>query len=354
MNNTNDLLNKSFVDREQFIELLKDFYNNNSIDSSNIKDDEKTQYLINNSSSYDQFLKDILQRYNNIKYIKNPYKKNSYLKEIVELLLINYKDLNKDYQQSQFLNQKYIYQNPNLSQIVQENSHLKKENDNLLNIHMKYKDESEKKILTFSEEVHNKELIIKKQAAEIQQLKKSNHEKDSTITHLTQELNKCQDEKDSLLSMVNQNNLGFHSLDSSSCVFFPLTINKIDSFNTFIPYENNLEQKRIKKFDKEKYSTLSPFIQKNVKKLTHWFENKKYNLYDRKKNKSNLKRFIDIPLTSSECEKLLKVSKPIARKILRIFQDIFKDCFNIFIKSNGSKGRGHSLTIQLSFKNNSY
>ena len=174
------------------------------------------------------------------------------------------------------------------------------------------------------------------------------------INFCSKELQKCQDEKDSLLSMVNQNNLGFHSLDSSSCVSFPLTINKIDSLNTFILNENNLEQKRIKNFDKKKYSTLSPFIQKNVKKLTHWFENKKYNLYDRKKNKSNLKRFIDIPLTSSECEKLLKVSKPIARKILRIFQDIFKDCFNIFIKSNGSKGRGHSLTIQFSFKNNSY
>ena len=174
------------------------------------------------------------------------------------------------------------------------------------------------------------------------------------INFCSKELQKCQDEKDSLLSMVNQNNLGFHSLDSSSCVSFPLTINKIDSLNTFILNENNLEQKRIKNFDKKKYSTLSPFIQKNVKKLTHWFENKKYNLYDRKKNKNHLKRFIDILLTSSECEKLLKVSKPIARKILRIFQDLFKDCFNIFIKSNGSKGRGHSLTIQLSFKNNSY
>lgn len=371
MNNTNDFLNKSFVGREQLIELIKDFYNNNSIDSSKIEDHEKTQSLISNTNSSpgDLFLKNIIQRYTNLKYIKNPYKKIASFKKIFELLLTNYDNLNKDYKQSQLLIQKYISQNPTLSQIVQENSHLKTENGNLLNIHMKYKEESENKILTLSEEVHNKELILKKQADEIQYLKqtnesliKSNQEKDSIITILKSDLSKCQEEKNNLLSITNPNKLGFHSADSSHCVSIPLYTNKIDSLNTSISNENDLEQKniissnskRIKHFDKEKYYTLSPFIQKNVKKLTHWLENKKYNLYDRKKNKNHLKRFIDILLTSSECEKILKVSKPIARKILRVFQDIFKDCFNIFIKSNGSKGRGHSLTIQLSFKNNSY
>lgn len=147
MNNTNDLINKSFVDKEQFVELIKDFYNNNFIDSSNIEDNEKIQSLIsiNNSSSCNLFLKNIIQRYNNLKYIKNPYKKISFLKKTVELLLTNYNDLYKDCQKSQILIQKYISQNPNLSQIVQENSNLKKENDNLLNIHMKYKEESENK-----------------------------------------------------------------------------------------------------------------------------------------------------------------------------------------------------------------
>ena len=62
-----------------------------------------------------------------------------------------------------------------------------------------------------------------------------------------------------------------------------------------------------------------------------------------KQQRNNSKELITF--STDECEAYLKVSKPTARKYLLLFLDLFQSVIQLY--KNGSKGRGHFLTLSL-------
>lgn len=156
--------------------------------------------------------------------------------------------------------------------------------------------------------------------------------------YLKKELSKCQENIEELLTFSSKNiHLDFHSASSN-----PSLSTRCDSFtikNRNPPsISKSSSKKSVLQERKEKYYNLPVGIQRHLKRLKTWF------LKQREKQQRNNSKEL-ITFSTDECEAYLKVSKPTARKYLLLFLDLFQSVIQLY--KNGSKGRGHFLTLSL-------